>query len=83
MILDGKRAIDEAKLTRKQRLALHLFFIEGLTQVQSAEEIGISQPSLKERIDNAVGKIASSQGYEEESFKEWAEEYYSIKKREG
>lgn len=80
VIIDAKKAIDGARLTQKQRSALHKVFIEGMTQEQAAEVLGITQPSLNERIDTAINRIAEGQGYDEQAFKEWAGAYYGREK---
>lgn len=68
VLMDFEQALVEAKLTTKQKEALFLVFIAKLTQEEAAEEVGITQPSLNERLDSAINRVAISQGYDEEVY---------------
>lgn len=46
-----------AKLTEKQREAMTLCYVEGLTQEEAAVRLGIGQRSISDRIEGALKKL--------------------------
>jgi DNA-directed RNA polymerase specialized sigma24 family protein len=69
VILDFKDAMDNAKLTQKQKDALHHVYNLGYTQEDAAEALGYADKSaINHLLDRAINKIAESQGYDEEVY---------------
>ncbi len=52
--------LEEVSITRDEMEAVKLYFSDGLDQTQSAEKMGISQPTFARTIDSAVKKIADA-----------------------
>jgi DNA-directed RNA polymerase specialized sigma24 family protein len=68
-IIDFKDAIDNAKLTQKQKDALHHVYNLGYTQEDAAESLGYaSHAAVNNLIDRAIYRIAESQGYDAEVY---------------
>lgn len=77
LLLDFAESIERAKLTKKQRKALHLVFIDGLTQQEAADRTGITKPSVNELLTRAVYKIAIVNGWDgEKTWREWCAAEY-------
>lgn len=64
--LDLVHALQQSKLTRKQKEVIYYFFLKDLTQKEVALELGIVQQKVSARIDRALERIAVSQGYNKE-----------------
>ncbi|SET42157.1 Sigma-70, region 4 [Oceanobacillus limi] len=65
ILADLAHAIDKARLTWRQKSALHYVFIEDWTQEQTGEALGIAQKNVSTLIDRALLNIA-------EVFEYWA-----------
>lgn len=71
VILDFVDAVVGARLTQKQKLALHYVFIEQFTQDEAAETLGYANhKGVGNLIDRAILRVAESQGYDEGVFHE-------------
>src|SRR5699024_9554532 len=53
-------ALNNAKLTKRQREAIDLTFFGGMTQEDAAEIMGIHQPNVKAYIDAGIRKLRNS-----------------------
>lgn len=58
ILVDLERALELADLTAKQRQALHLVYVEDLTQEAAGKRIGISQQAIEQHVDKAIEAIA-------------------------
>jgi DNA-directed RNA polymerase specialized sigma24 family protein len=69
VMIDFKNAINNAKLTQKQKDALHYVYNLGYTQEDAAEALGYAgKQSISNLIDRAINNIAELQGYDEEVY---------------
>ncbi|WP_340028979.1 sigma factor-like helix-turn-helix DNA-binding protein [Paenibacillus sp. FSL H7-0940] len=75
VVLDFIGALEEARLTPKQKRALYYVYMEKMTQEEAASELGCAQNTVNDRVYRAILKIAESQGYSEE----WWRETYRCK----
>lgn len=55
--LDLYTALEGAKLTTRQRQALNLVYFEGLTQEDTADAMGVSQPAIAKFMREGYSKI--------------------------
>lgn len=78
LLLDFAESIERAKLTKKQRKALHLVFIEGLTQQEAANSLGVADKrGVNNLIHRAIVKIAIINGWNGEgTWREWCAAEY-------
>ena len=60
--LDVKRAWESADLTGPQRDLLASYYRDGMTQVQVADALGVTQQSVAKRLKNARGKLIDRLG---------------------
>ncbi len=73
-LLDGEQALREAQLTEKQRKAIRLVLRDGYTQEEAAELLGLAgKPGVNNLVKRAVGRVAESEGFDEEARVEWNE----------
>lgn len=69
VMIDFKDAKENAKLTQKQKDALHYVYRLGYTQEDAADALGYADKSaISHLLDRAINKIAESQGYDEEVY---------------
>nr|WP_154895265.1 RNA polymerase subunit sigma [Paenibacillus xylanexedens] len=71
VVLDFIDALEEARLTQKQKRALYCVYMEKMTQEEAATELGYAtHKGVGNLIDRSISKIAESQGYSEEWWRE-------------
>jgi len=54
------RELEEVELLADEIEAVKLYLVDGLDQTQSAEKMGISQPTFARTVDSACKKVAES-----------------------
>lgn len=59
LLLDLQEAIDNGKLTERQRECIELLYEHELTQEEAANVLGIDHSNVSRRKDNAVDKIVA------------------------
>ncbi|MBD2867746.1 sigma-70 family RNA polymerase sigma factor [Paenibacillus arenilitoris] len=67
LYLDFAQALKKGHLTQKQKEALRLFYVESMTQQQTAEMLGIAQQKVSDRVDRAIERVAKASGYDKEA----------------
>jgi len=78
-LLDGEQALREAQLTEKQFSALKLTLVNGYTQEEAAEMLGLAgKPGVNNLVKRAVLRTAESEGFEVEARVEWNEAVFGL-----
>ena len=54
------KELEEVELLADEIEAIKLYLVDGLDQTQSAEKMGISQPTFARTVDSACKKVADS-----------------------
>lgn len=54
----------QASLTKKQQVAMTLFYDQGYTQIEIAKKLGISQPAVAKLLDRAIERYRKSEKME-------------------
>jgi RNA polymerase sigma factor (sigma-70 family) len=62
MYLDVERAWEKTKLADTERLACELYYGQGYTQTETAEQLEISQPSVQKALKRALRKMVETLG---------------------
>jgi DNA-directed RNA polymerase specialized sigma24 family protein len=85
VVLDAQQAIGDANLTAKQLSAIRLVLVEGITQEEAADELGLAgKPGVNNLLQRAINRIAERQGWaDEETYAEWAVAWYGERIGEG
>lgn len=60
--IDTARLIEQAKLTNRQKEALRLVYVEGLTQSEAAEAMDVAQPNVNAYISAGIKKLKKIAG---------------------
>jgi DNA-directed RNA polymerase specialized sigma24 family protein len=79
--IDGQRAVEDAKLTPKQQAAIEMTFIEGFTQEEVAELLGLAgRPGVNNLLKRGLVRVAENEGYDAEARAEWVAAVYGTKR---
>ena len=54
------KELEEVELLADEIEAIKLYLVDGLDQTQSAEKMGISQPTFARTVDSACKKVADA-----------------------
>lgn len=78
VLVDFDETVRRAGLTDKQAQALRLVFLDGLTQDEAAERLGLASKSgVNNLLQRGIEALAAANGWGgEDVFAEWARAWY-------